>query len=149
MHYLKLVGRTLMFLAAAVLYVINHIKGTGDLFVAYEKMPRLLSFIWVVYAVEMFLRFFPSKLESPGCQKQFARNYKPTGETEPRLQSWKRTLIVIVAWVALNSVFGVLYFTHIIDQGMLVLVSLAYGVGDMICILFFCPFQTWMMKNRC
>ncbi|MBQ9750293.1 MAG: hypothetical protein IJV87_06925, partial [Clostridia bacterium] len=25
----------------------------------------------------------------------------------------------------------------------------AYGVCDMICILFFCPFQTWFMKNRC
>ena len=29
------------------------------------------------------------------------------------------------------------------------LISLAYGVCDMICILFFCPFQTWILKNRC
>ncbi|MCC8357928.1 MAG: hypothetical protein LJU34_08915, partial [Oscillospiraceae bacterium] len=24
-----------------------------------------------------------------------------------------------------------------------------YSVCDMICILFFCPFQTWFMKNKC
>ena len=24
-----------------------------------------------------------------------------------------------------------------------------YGVCDIICILFFCPFQVWMMHNRC
>lgn len=29
------------------------------------------------------------------------------------------------------------------------LLSLAYSVCDMICILFFCPFQTWFMKNKC
>ena len=29
------------------------------------------------------------------------------------------------------------------------LIALAYSVCDMICILFFCPFQTWFMKNRC
>jgi hypothetical protein len=29
------------------------------------------------------------------------------------------------------------------------MIGLAYGVCDIICILFFCPFQTWFMKNRC
>ena len=31
----------------------------------------------------------------------------------------------------------------------MVLLSIFYSVCDMICILFFCPFQTWMMKNKC
>ena len=54
-----------------------------------------------------------------------------------------------LVWLALNAVIGVLYFTHIIDVAILLLVSLFYGVCDMICILFFCPFQMWFMKNRC
>ena len=29
------------------------------------------------------------------------------------------------------------------------LIALAYSVCDMICILFYCPFQSLMMKNRC
>jgi hypothetical protein len=37
----------------------------------------------------------------------------------------------------------------IFDDGIMILISCAYSVCDMICILFFCPFQTWFMKNRC
>lgn len=149
MHYLKLIVRSALFVLALILYIVGRVKRTGEMFGGYEKMPWLLVLIWIVYAVEMLLRFFPSKLESPGCQKQFARNYLPTGEEKPRLQSWKRTACVVLVWVALNAVIGVLYVTKIIDVGILILISFAYGVCDMICILFFCPFQTWFMKNRC
>lgn len=146
LHYVKLVYRSALFLAALGAYLYHRIAGTGR---RLTDEYILLGIIWLVYAVEMVLRFFPSKLESPGCQKQFARNYQPTGKQTPQLQSWKRTLAVAAAWIALNSVIGILYFTDIIDKGILILISLAYGVCDMICILFFCPFQTWFMKNRC
>ena len=99
--------------------------------------------------VDMAQRFFPSKLESPGCQKQFKRNYVPAGEEKPEITSGKRTAIVAVFWALLNGLIGALYHVGVIDEGILILVSLAYGVCDMICILFFCPFQSWIMKNRC
>ena len=138
-----------MLFAAVFLYVITRVKGVT----LPTYFPTLLQWslllIWVVYAAEMICRFFPSRLESPGCQKQFKRNYKPTGETQPTLPARKGTVTVALVWLALNAVIGVLYFTHIIDVGILLLVSLFYGVCDMICILFFCPFQMWFMKNRC
>ena len=148
-HYVKLVYRALLLFAAVFLYVITRVKGMT----LPTYFPTLLQWslllIWVVYAAEMICRFFPSRLESPGCQKQFKRNYKPTGETQPTLPARKGTVTVALVWLALNAVIGVLYFTHIIDVGILLLVSLFYGVCDMICILFFCPFQMWFMKNRC
>jgi hypothetical protein len=148
-HYVKLVYRALLLFAAVLMYVITRVKGMT--LPAY--FPPLLQWsmllIWVVYAAEMICRFFPSRLESPGCQKQFKRNYKPTGETQPNLPARKGTVTVALVWLALNAVIGVLYFTHIIDVGILLLVCLFYGVCDMICILFFCPFQMWFMKNRC
>lgn len=148
-HYIKLVYRALLFIAAILLYIVTRVGGTT--LPAY--FPTLLQWglilIWVVYAAEMICRFFPSRLESPGCQKQFKRNYHPTGETEPILPARKGTVTVALVWLALNAVIGVLYFTHIIDMGILLLISLFYGVCDMICILFFCPFQMWFMKNRC
>ncbi len=149
MHIVKLIVRFAFFSGATVLYIVNRVKNTGQAFGGYEKMPWLLALIWIAYTVEMALRFFPSSLESPGCQKQFARNYQPTGQDTPVLQSPKRTLAVAVAWLALNAIIGILYYTDVIDGGILILISLAYGVCDMICILFFCPFQTWIMKNRC
>lgn len=148
-HYIKLLYRSVLFLLAAVMYIISRVRNTGNMFNGFEKRYWLLGIIWVVYAAEMLFRFFPSRLESMGCQKQFKRNYQPTEESTPKLQSWKRTFAVVVAWLLLNGVIGVLYYTNIIDEGILILISLAYGVCDMICILFFCPFQTWFMKNRC
>lgn len=149
LHYLKLLYRSALFLAAAVTYLVSRLRNSGQLFQGFEKNAWLLGLIWLVYAAEMIARFFPSRLESMGCQKQFRRNYLPTGQTEPQLQSWKRTAAVALSWVGLNGAIGLLYALRVIDQGILVLISLAYGVCDMICILFFCPFQTWFMKNRC
>lgn len=104
--------------------------------------------VWLFFIIGMSLRFFPSKFESMGCQKQFAKNYEPIGEQcVPTNQSWKRTALVAVIWLALNAVIGALYFTGIFDRGMLILIALAYSVCDIICILFFCPFQTWFMPE--
>lgn len=139
----------MLFLGAAALYVINRVRGLDGVFCEYERKAWVLGVIWIIYFIEMTARFFPSKLESPGCQKQFARNFKPTGETHPILPSWRRILAVAAAWIALNACIGVLYYLHILDAGILILITLAYGVCDMICILFFCPFQTLFLKNRC
>ena len=61
----------------------------------------------------------------------------------------KATWAILAAWLGLNGIIAVLYFTNIIDAGILILIALAYSVCDMICILFFCPFQTWFLKNKC
>lgn len=149
LHYIKLVYRSVLFLGAAVIYIINKIHNTGKTFGGYENSSLLLGMIWLVFAIEMFLRLFPSKMESMGCEKQFAKNYRPVSGGSVELQPIKRTAAVAFAWVLLNAILGVLYFTGIIDRGILFLTSLAYSVCDMICILFFCPFQTWFMKNKC
>ena len=56
---------------------------------------------------------------------------------------------MLFAWLGLNGAIAALYYTGLIDNGILVLISLFYSVSDMICILFFCPFQTWFMRNKC
>ncbi|MBQ9109126.1 MAG: hypothetical protein IJY02_03800, partial [Oscillospiraceae bacterium] len=146
LHYYKLVARSLLFLAATAVYLVNWFQGIHiDLFGRVEELPLLMAVIWVAYALEMVLRFFPSRLESMGCQKQFARNFRPRAEVKQRvnLNSAKTTFMVAASWVGLNGVIGILFFTHVIDEGILLLISLFYGACDMICILFFCPFQTW------
>jgi len=153
LHYVKLIYRSALFLAAVVLYIISRMQHTGTLFGGMENNHFILILIWMVYVVEMVLRFFPSGIESMGCQKQFEKNYKPITQSvnsgKVKIQAGIRTAAVVVAWVLLNGLFGVLYLVGIFDAGILLLISLAYSVCDMICILFFCPFQTWFMKNRC
>ena len=149
MHYAKLAGRSLLFIAAIILYLTNPSQIAIPHLGEGLKMPILMGIIWLVFAIEMVLRFFPSKLESMGCQKQFARNFMPTKVSKIKLDTKKGTIIVAVEWVILNAIIGALYLGGIIDEGIMVLISLFYSVCDMICILFFCPFQTWNMKNKC
>lgn len=146
LHYTKLLFRSILFLVALILYLV--VGGDTFLTSGLASVPLLRGFIWLFFVVEMVLRFFPSSFESMGCQKQFARNYRPTGKTG-KLQTGKAVAAIIAAWTALNGLIGILYWIGILDQGILLLVSLAYSVCDMICILFFCPFQTWFLKNKC
>ena len=144
LHYLKLFLRSLLFLSVLVFYILDKTD-------VLKNFTPLLVVVWVFFIVEMLLRFFPSRLESMGCQKQFARNYEPIGDNDrkPENQSWVVTALVASLWVAANAIFGIFYFAGWIDKGILILIAIAYSVCDIICILFFCPFQTWIMKNRC
>ena len=148
MHYVKLVFRSVLFLSGLVLYIYNHIHQTGKTFGGFENSHTLLGFIWTAFMVGMVLRFFPSKLESMGCQKQFAKNYVETGSME-KCNTAKTTFVVAAVWILLNSIFGALYLFGIIGRDIMLLIALFYSVCDIICILFFCPFQTWFMKNKC
>lgn len=143
LHYFKLILRSLFFVLVLVFYILDRTAVLTQNLV----LPMI---VWTFFMLGMLLRFFPSRLESMGCQKQFKRNYEPIEEGRmPKNQSWKTTALVAVLWLLLNLVFGALYFAGIFDRGILILIALAFSVCDIICILFFCPFQTWFMKNRC
>ena len=70
LHYVKLGLRSLLFLVMLVFYILDR---TDVLATFYP----LLNLVWIFFVADMLLRFFPSKFESMGCQKQFRRNYRP------------------------------------------------------------------------
>lgn len=152
LHYAKLVLRSGFFLAALGVYILCRVRGYSAAFGGIENSGLLLTLIFVIYALEMILRCSPSSYESMGCQKQFYKNYAPIAPVDRkalRKRSWKTVLPVLLSWIGLNGIIAALYLLGLFDWGIMVLISLAYGVCDMICILFFCPFQTFMMKNKC
>ena len=143
LHYFKLIMRSLLFVICLIFYILGRAHVLTDNIV-------LPTVVWVFFFIGMLLRFFPSRFESRGCQKQFKRNYEPREDDSiPETHSWKKTFIVFFVWTALNGIIGALYLFGLFDRGILILIALAYSVCDIICILFFCPFQTWFMKNRC
>ncbi|MBP5271074.1 MAG: hypothetical protein ILO42_08980, partial [Clostridia bacterium] len=148
-HLFRLVYRSLLFAAGTVAYVFLRIRGGSGLTDELGRHPIPMMIMWVVFVFEMVLRFFPSGLESPGCQKQFPENYIKTGATDIRIDDNNAVFLVALVWIIPNVVLGGLYLSGIIDSGIMVLICSAYSVCDMICILFFCPFQTWFMKNKC
>ncbi|MBR5009006.1 MAG: hypothetical protein IKY06_00055, partial [Clostridia bacterium] len=82
LHYVRLVYRCVLFILLLLNYIWMRIQSSGELVKGLDEHPAILIVTWIVFAAEMILRFFPSKYESPGCQKQFARNYIKTGSTD-------------------------------------------------------------------
>ncbi len=150
-HMIKLMYRSILFICTLVWYINLRTAGSHVSLQQMDSMSEgiILAVVWVVFICEMIMRLFPSKLESNGCQKQFGHNYMASGKTEVRIEDNNATVIVALIWIVLNATIGALYMMGIIDQGILLLISLAYSVCDIICILFFCPFQTWFLKNKC
>lgn len=149
LHYFKLFFRSALFVAMLVLYILARLGGREINADSFREYPWILVTLGVIFISEMVLRFFPSRFESMGCQKQFKRNFIKTHTDKPDTGSARTTLTVALVWILLNGIIGVLFLTDIIDEGILILIALLYSVCDMICILFFCPFQTWFMKNKC
>lgn len=148
-HYIRLAYRSALFVILAAEYILYRINRREALTASLEQRPVILSVIWWTFAVEMVFRFFPSRFESPGCQKQFAVNYRKSGRTEIAIQDNNATMLVALIWIVFNGIFGALHMTGILDDGIMILLCSAYSVCDMICILFFCPFQSWFLKNKC
>ena len=148
-HYFRLVYRSVLFLLLLANYIYYRIGTRGEIISILETRPVIIIVTWAIFVVEMVMRFFPSRFESPGCQKQFQRNYIKSGETSIAVQDNNATVLVALIWIIFNGIIGGLKMLDLIDDGILILLCSAFSVCDMICILFFCPFQTWLMKNKC
>lgn len=149
LHFVRLTYRSVLFILLLLAYIMHKVNSGEDIMSRLEKRPVILMIVWTVFVVEMILRFFPSRLESPGCQKQFGRNYIKSGNTDIDIPDNNATMLVALVWICFNGVFGALHMTGILDDGIMLLLCGFYSICDMICILFFCPFQTLFMKNKC
>ena len=93
-----------------------------------EDMPVIIYVTWAVFVVEMIMRFFPSDFESPGCQKQFAKNYIKSGSTELSIPDNNSTVLIALIWVVFNGIFGALHMAGILDDGIMMLLCSAYSI---------------------
>ena len=148
-HYFRLVYRSVLFLLLLISYITYRIQSNAEIISIWEARRGIIIVTWAIFAIEMVMRFFPFRFESAGCQKQFQRNYIKSGETTISIQDNNSTVLVALIWIIFNGIIGALKLLDLLDDGILVLICSAFSVCDLICILFFCPFQTWLMKNKC
>lgn len=114
-----------------------------------------MHLLWLFFMIMMINHIFPTQkltmalrksrketyIEVPGYSKQNLYAFVQ----EQNIKAWT----VMLLWLIFNSIFGILYLMKIIDEADLVMLSVFYFLCDYICILFFCPFQTFIMKNKC
>ena len=114
-----------------------------------------LHVLWMIFMVIMLMHIFPNRSRSMALRKAEKENFREhTSYSELELlrfvqqqnvRAWK----VMLVWLSFNAVFGVLYLFRVVDEALLLVLTVFYFLSDYICILFFCPFQTVLMKNRC
>ena len=148
-HYSRLAYRTVLFVLLLISYIRFRVFNEAPVIERVEGMPVIIYVTWAVFVIEMILRFFPSRYESPGCQKQFADNYIKSGSTEIDISDNNSAVLIALIWIVFNGIFGALNMAGVLDDGIMLLLCSAFSICDIVCILFFCPFQTWFMKNKC
>jgi hypothetical protein len=151
-YYLLCLGIRTAAFAALVLYALAApARFLDDLYgTPFSLSP--LTIIGGLFVISMFVRLVPSNTESLGCQKIYAHRYRPTGASPQHTdvqQANRGALWVFLTWTAMNSLFFLGYFKGWLGERFLVCLAGFYGVCDIVCILFYCPFQSWMMHNRC
>jgi len=145
--------------AAVILYIF--VPGQFDVMSGFRCFQRItvFSFLWVVWMIEMALSLCPTAKYWPiGSRKFFKDTFRPlknymketdSGLLEFICKSNRDTLKIGLVWFLLTAAIGAAYFLGWIDRGILMLISVCFGVCDFICVLFWCPFRVWFMKNRC
>ena len=115
-----------------------------------------LHILWLIWMADMFLQIIPIKNRvALGSQKLFANRFRPIREkiNVKALKAHMTTIrnsayLVMLLWIALIAVIGVLYYTHVINKLWLFMISVAFYICDLICVLIWCPFRL-IMKNKC
>jgi len=154
----KLIFRGSIFLTVLWIYIYR-----ADLILRFLE-PYIGRFspmhlIWVILMVGMILQMFPQNEISRitmGSRKQFSRTYVPPQEGYNKEELYNYTLnnnikswIVLLAWLGLNAIFALLYLLEVIAAKELILLSMFFYLSDLICVVVWCPFQSFIMKNRC
>jgi hypothetical protein len=153
----RFVFRIIVFVMIAVLYVIYPLSFSIMESDNFFKSFSLLHVFWAIWVIEMIFQGIPTrKILTMGSRKQFKANYvRPqSGFDQERLkqyhnQSSINALKVLAAWLVLSTIIGILSHRAILTNKELLLLTAIFYMCDLFCILYWCPFQKLIIKNRC
>ncbi len=153
-------GKTILGLCAIAVFGYMYLQNPEYLNFASKDHWIGVDIFWFILVIDFVWRFIPSKFHHPGQQKYLKRSfqassdYAATGIFTKKEQANKRTadkgaLIALGLFYAMNAVWLVLYLLEVFRPQELFGLMLLYYIGDMICVLGFCPFRLLFMRNRC
>ena len=151
-YLIKLLFRCGVFTAFLVMYIIDKERLCSLMTHPIRYGINALNVMWFGFMSIMLLHIFPTNRLTMALRKAKQKHYKPVkhcSETEilrnvqkQNISAWK----VMLVWLIFNSIFGILYLFDIIDNADLLMLTVFYFLCDYICIMFFCPFQSFIMK---
>jgi len=154
-YLIKFVIRLFIFFVIAGVYITNKPLMYQLMTQPVWKGISFLHILWLVFMFMMLLHIFPTEKVSMAIRKADKKKYEEQ-ENYSELELFKyvqkqniRAWTVMLVWLSFNAIFGVLYLMRVLDNADLLMLTVFYFLCDYICILFYCPFQSVIMKNRC
>lgn len=154
-YEIKLIIRIVIFLSCLIGYLFYK----EQLYELINQPIRLgitpIHILWLIFMIMMINHLIPKEKFTMALRKTYEEQYVPVSNySELELLRFvqdqnRKAWIVMLVWLSFNAMFGVLYLFKIIDVIDLLMLTVFYFLCDYICILFFCPFQTKIMQNKC
>ena len=115
----------------------------------------IIHMVWGLFMLIMIRHLIPNNRLTMAWKKAKESEYRPVLEYDElelyryvqkqNVAAWK----VMLVWLSGNALVGILYLVDVIKECDLLMLTVFYFLCDYICILFFCPFQKLLMKNKC
>lgn len=155
-YTLRLFGRCSIFALCALIWIFRPEKLDILYGNNFFKELSIFHLLWVIWVVDMAYQLVPVKKKiSLGSQKLFRNRFNPIRDKinykalrEYVISTTKSAYKVLALWIVLITVIGILYYVRALNDAALFMISVAFYVCDLICVLIWCPFRL-IMKNRC
>lgn len=115
-----------------------------------------VNILWLILLCSFGLQLSPHSRVSRGCLKQFPQTFDRIEtvvdgfflRTKLKKLNLGATRVAVV-WSIPNLLFAWLYYKGIFGVPEMLMLTVFYYLCDVICIVFYCPFQKLFMKNKC
>ncbi len=155
-YFTKLILRSAILIASILIYIfapkqLDVVNGWN-----FFKSFSIFHILWLVWIFDMITQLFPVNNIALGSQKFFKEKFRPAIDKlrdKERLKAYvkktnKAAGRVMALWATLIAVIGALRLFNIIDNRIILLISVAFYVCDLICVLIWCPFRL-ILGNKC
>ena len=154
-YMVKLSIRVAVFVAVLILYITDKQRIISLLTQPVYMGINGMHVLWTGFMVMMITHLFPSEPFTMALLKSEERKFVPVDNysrlellefvQDQNLKAWR----VMLLWLMGNSVVGILYGLDVFDNADMLMLTVFYFLCDYICILFYCPFQSHIMGNKC
>ena len=153
-YLIKLFIRIFIFLCFLICYIWNKQFLVDFMFQPFFMDFSMMHIAWVIFMVMMLLHLVPVKNRTMAWFKMREEKYDPIECSQEELfkfvidantKAWR----VMIVWLTGNACVGFLYLFNIIGEAEIMMLTAFYFLSDYICILFYCPFQSHIMGNKC
>lgn len=152
----KLIFRTLLLLVTYTLFFYDANFLTNILNITIIGNISIFHLIWLFLILEMLQVLFPLFNNHISCGKIFSRHFKNSKNDydKERLAAYTRkynkgAVKAGLFWLIILIIIGTLFYSEYIGETGIYLIVIFFYWSDQFCVTVWCPFRSWIVRNKC